>query len=180
MTDVDAELAELATCAHILSRVLRRTGEQDVGLPPLPASEFEVLQHVGSHPDSSVSDVARALRLQTSNVSTTVRALVGRGLVSRVPDPTDQRRSLLRISDEATHHRARLEDTWARMLAAALVDLSPDEQAAIRAATPALARLTQAVVGGPPAARSRSGHSGHSRHGGDAGHPEDERGRDRS
>ena len=89
MPDVtQVELAALGEAAHVLSRTLRRSGESQVGLEPLPPSEFDVLQHVVTHPGASVSSVARALRLQTSNVSTTVRSLVERGLVIRVPGPS--------------------------------------------------------------------------------------------
>ena len=81
MTNSAVELRQIAVASHILSRTLRRTSEIQVGLEPLPGSEFDVLEFVGAHPGASVSDVARGLRLQTSNVSNTVRQLVQRGLL---------------------------------------------------------------------------------------------------
>ncbi|HLU60109.1 MAG TPA: helix-turn-helix domain-containing protein [Pseudonocardia sp.] len=145
MTDIDVELDQLAEAAHTLSRTLRRTGELEVGLEHLPASEVDVLRYVVARPGVSVSEVARGLRLQTSNVSTTVRALVERGLLVREPDPADHRRSLLRSSPLAEEHRRLLGRAWSRSIASALAELSADDAAAIRAAVPALTRLAEAL-----------------------------------
>jgi DNA-binding MarR family transcriptional regulator len=143
--DVDAQLDQLAEAAHILSRTLRRAGELEVGLAQLPTSELDVLRYVVTNPGASVSEVARGLRLQTSNVSTTVRALVGRGLIVRQPDPLDQRRSLLRSSPLADEHRRLLGRAWSRTIAAALAELEDGDVAAIRAAVPGLARLAEVL-----------------------------------
>lgn len=145
MTDVDVELDHLAEAAHTLSRTLRRTGESEVGLDQLPGSELDVLRFVVACPGASVSEVARALRLQTSNVSTTVRALVERGLVVREPDPRDHRRSRLRSSALADEHRRLLGRAWSRAIAGALAELEADDAAAVRAAVPAMARLAESL-----------------------------------
>ena len=145
MTDIDVELDQLAEATHTLSRTLRRTGELEVGLDQLPTSELDVLRFVVAHPGASVSEVARGLRLQTSNVSTTVRALAGRGLIVRHPDPHDHRRSLLRSSPLADEHRRLLGRAWSRSIAGALGELGDDDAAAIRAAVPALTRLAEAL-----------------------------------
>jgi DNA-binding MarR family transcriptional regulator len=145
VTNVDVELDQLAEAAHTLSQTLRRTGEHEVGLDQLPGSELEVLRFVVAHPGASVSEVARALRLQTSNVSTTVRALVERGLIVRTPDPRDHRRSLLRSSPLADEHRRLLGCAWSRAIAGALEELVDDDVAAVRAAVPAMTRLADAL-----------------------------------
>jgi DNA-binding MarR family transcriptional regulator len=145
VTDVDVQLDHLAEAAHTLSRTLRRTGELEVGLEQLPASELDVLRFVVTHSGASVSEVARGLRLQTSNVSTTVRALVERGLLLRQSDPLDQRRSLLRASPLADEHRRLLGRAWSRSLTSALAELAADDEAAIRAAVPALTRLAESL-----------------------------------
>ncbi|MBW0110280.1 MarR family transcriptional regulator, partial [Pseudonocardia sp. KRD-182] len=69
----DDHLRSIAAAVHVLSRSLHRRGVAQVGLDVLPPSESEVLAQIGSRPGSSVSEIARALRLQTSNVSTAVR-----------------------------------------------------------------------------------------------------------
>lgn len=118
----------------MLSRSLHRRGVAQVGLDVLPPSESEVLAQIGSRPGSSVSEIARALRLQTSNVSTAVRGLVARGLVDRTTDPDDQRRTLLHPSPAAVRHRRMLDDAWAGLLADLLRDLPPGDADALRAA----------------------------------------------
>jgi DNA-binding MarR family transcriptional regulator len=145
VTDVDVQLDQLAEAVHTLSRTLRHTGELEVGLDQLPSSELDVLRFVGTHPGASVSEVARGLRLQTSNVSTTVRALVERGLIVRQPDPRDQRRSLLRSSHLAEEHRRLLGRAWSRSIGGALAELGDDDVAAVRAAVPALTRLAETL-----------------------------------
>lgn len=146
MTKVDEGLVLIADAARVLSRVLRRSAEAQVGLDPLPASEFDLLQFVYSHPDSAVSDVARALQLQTSNVSTTVRSLVERGLVVRVPDARDQRRTRLRMSSTAERRRLMVESAWVVSLASALDEMAEEDVAALLSAAPALARLAKIVT----------------------------------
>lgn len=143
--DDDVELGRLAGAVHTVSRALRRTGELQAGLEHLPASELDVLQFVAAHPGVSVTVVARALRLQTSNASTSVRALVGRGLIVRVSDPNDQRRSLLRSTPLAEEHRRRVQLAWSRSIAAALADMPERDATALRAAVPALTRLAETL-----------------------------------
>ncbi|GAA3247770.1 MarR family transcriptional regulator [Pseudonocardia petroleophila] len=145
----DSELRTIAAAVHVLSRSLHRRGVAQVGLDVLPPSESKVLQQIGARPGSSVSEIARALRLQTSNVSTSVRALVARGLVDRTPDPDDQRRTLLRPSPAALRHREMLEEAWAAILADLLADLDPADAAHLRAAAPALDRLSRAITADP-------------------------------
>lgn len=147
VTEDHVALADLAEATQTLSRALRRDGERAVGLDALPGSEVEVLQAVLARPEVCVTALARTLGLQASNVSTTVRALVGRGLVERVPDPADGRRTLLRASAEATRHRELLRDSWARTLARSLEDLPDADAAALRAAVPTLVALARRTAG---------------------------------
>lgn len=153
--ETDAGLGRLVTAAHVLARTLRRSGELRVGLQPLPASEYDVLQFVSAHPDATVSEVAQGLRLQTSNVSTTVRALVDRGLLERSPDPRDQRRTRLRPSAAAKRHRELLEAAWARSVAASLAELPAEDAARIRAVVPVFERLAEIVTAGVAASKPR-------------------------
>jgi len=64
----------------VLSRTLRRSAEIQVGLQPLPPSEFDVVEYVGAHPGASVSmwRVGCGYRRAREHV---VRNLVNRGLL---------------------------------------------------------------------------------------------------
>jgi len=137
---------EFAAAIHDLSLRLRRLGERRAGLAPLPHSELEVLVEVLEHPQTTVTDVARALGLQTSNVSTTIHQLVDRGLVERVPNPSDRRGSRLVPTRQALADRETIDDAWAAVIGEFLDALTPDERGTLLAATPLLRRLSMIKV----------------------------------
>lgn len=150
MTDVDAQAVTddwpgLATAVHDLSRVLRSVGERAVGLDAITGSEHEVLRTVCARPGSTVSAVSRTLGLQASNVSTTVRSLLGRDLVERRPDPADGRRALLHPTARALRHRELLDAAWSDRIERALAGLPAGDAEALRAAAPVLDRLVAAL-----------------------------------
>jgi DNA-binding MarR family transcriptional regulator len=100
-------------------------------------SEVDVLTHVIDHPGRTVTEVAHALALQSSNVSMTVRQLVGRGLIYREADSRDGRRSRLFATPQAVADRNRIEEAWTKVIGEFLEELPPDErEAAIRATGP--------------------------------------------
>ncbi|GAA4989666.1 MarR family winged helix-turn-helix transcriptional regulator [Pseudonocardia tropica] len=141
----DDDWAALVEAVHDLSRVLRSAGERAVGLDAITGSEHEVLRWVSARPGHPVSAVARGLGLQASNVSTTVRSLVGRDLVERRTDPADGRRALLHPTARAVRHRELLDAAWTRQIRRALGDLDATDAVALRAAAPVLGRLAGAL-----------------------------------
>ena len=120
---------------------LRRFGEREVGLMPLPHSEFEVIRTVSDHAGITVSEVARMLALQPSNVSTTVRRLVERGLIERVPDENDRRSIRLRLTDEAREHKKMIDAVWVDGVRDQLAQMTADEAELLAKAAPLLQRL---------------------------------------
>lgn len=131
----DSEIRDIAMAIQAVVWSLRRFGERRVGLDPLPQSEFEVLRMVADKPGISVSEVARALALQPSNVSTTVRRLSERGLVTRSSDAKDRRSIRLQLTELALEHKALMDDAWARAIADRLSAMSrEDAQLLVRAA----------------------------------------------
>lgn len=145
--DAEPDPAAFAAAVHAMVLRLRRLGERRLGMELLPTSELEVLVHLGNHPDTTVTAVARDLGLQSSNVSTTVQHLVTKGLVERRPDPQDGRRTLLRPTARAEADREQIEGAWAAVIGEFLDDLPADQRSAALAATPALVRLAQLDLG---------------------------------
>ena len=143
----DPEVLRLAVALHQLGRSLQRTGPGGAGLPPLPLTELEVARHVAHRPGETVGQVAAALSLQPSNVSTAVRGLVERGLLRRGPDPRDRRVVRLHPTPRAVEHRGLVERAWADALGAALAGLPPQEARALLEATTALELVNRAVLG---------------------------------
>ncbi|MCG5433745.1 MarR family winged helix-turn-helix transcriptional regulator [Mycobacterium sp. MYCO198283] len=139
-------LHELALALHDLSWRVARFGPAQVGIDPLPATELAVLRAVMMTPGGSVSDVAAALSMQSSNVSAAVRVLVNRGLVDKQPSPTDGRVTLLRPTAKALDERDVIEKAIAGTLVAALGEISEDGVRALVDAVPAMRELAVAVT----------------------------------
>lgn len=139
------DVRDTAAAVRTLVWSLRRFGEKQVGLEPLPHSEFEVIRTVGDHPGISVSEAAQVLGLQPSNVSTTVRKLVERGLVHRAPDEHDRRCSRLHLTSRATEHKKMIDEAWTAGVRAQFAQMTDEEVATLVKAGPLLLRL--AVMG---------------------------------
>jgi DNA-binding MarR family transcriptional regulator len=88
-----------------------------------------------------VSDIARSLGLQSSNVSTTVRSLVDRGLLEKRADPEDRRSHRLHQTAVAQRNNRTIDEMWIRGVQSLLDGMSPDEAAQLAEAAPLLARL---------------------------------------
>jgi DNA-binding MarR family transcriptional regulator len=139
---------ELAVVLQDLAWLLPRTlGAIDApGVESLPGSELEVMRLLVRRPGLSVGDVARELGLQTTNASTAVRSLIGRGLVRRRRDAADGRLARLFPTPRAIRNRETREVAWGAALAARLEQLPPAEAAALLACAAPL-RTLSALLG---------------------------------
>ncbi|MGU3436072.1 MarR family winged helix-turn-helix transcriptional regulator [Actinomycetes bacterium M1A6_2h] len=134
---------DIAMAVDTLVWKLRRFGEQQVGLTPLPQSEFDVLRSVFDRPGATVSDVAKSLSRQPSNVSTAVRHLVERGLLVRHTDPDDRRSGQLHPTDQARVDRRAIDTAWDAAVGRVLATMTDDEVRVVAEAIPLLHRLTE-------------------------------------
>jgi DNA-binding MarR family transcriptional regulator len=92
----------------------------------------------------STADLASAERVRQQSMAQTVADLEAQRLISRSPDPSDRRRTLLELTDEG--RRVLAEDRRRRegWLAQAIAEeLSVDEQDTLNEAVRLLARLTE-------------------------------------
>lgn len=135
------DVRDIAAAVRTLVWSLRRFGEKQVGLEPLPHSEFELIRTVGDHPGISVSEAAQVLALQPSNVSTAVRKLVERGLIDRIPDEHDRRCIRLRLTPRAADHKKLIDAAWTAGVREQLAQMTEEEAATLIAAGPLLQRL---------------------------------------
>lgn len=138
-----ADAQELAVALHDLAWVLPRSvdAEVETELEALPPSEVEVMRLLVRHPGLSVRGVAEELGLQPSNVSTTVRSLVTRGLLERQSDRNDGRVTRLLPTDEASRGRRIREEEWGRRLRSHMSELSGEQVRVLLEAAPALRAL---------------------------------------
>jgi DNA-binding MarR family transcriptional regulator len=106
-------------------------------------SHGAVLGRLDREGPQSTVDLATAERVRPQSMGQTLGELELQGLISRRPDPTDGRRTLLELTDggrEALADDRRRREGW---LAQAIdAGFSDDERAILNQAVPLLARLT--------------------------------------
>ncbi|WP_240918710.1 MarR family transcriptional regulator [Rhodococcus sp. 14C212] len=96
---------------------------------------------MSDRPGATVSDLARVLGLQSSNVSATVRSLVQRGLVARTSNPRDGRSHHLHRTPLAERNGHLIRRMWITGVERLLSEMEPDDAAALVAVAPLLERL---------------------------------------
>jgi DNA-binding transcriptional ArsR family regulator len=87
----------------VLGRQLSRIGEEAMRgsrAPAMPTGPSLVLRDVFAHPDSSISDVTSRTGLPQSYVSESVARLRDQGIVETSADPSDGRRTLVRVAPD--------------------------------------------------------------------------------
>ncbi|MDE8669800.1 MarR family transcriptional regulator [Pseudarthrobacter sp. H3Y2-7] len=117
---------------------VQRKGPIRAGFEPLPATERVILGYLEGNERSSVTEVGAALDIKPSNVSAAVRELSARGLVERVADPDDKRKSLLSLTDEARRNKSSIDAAVTGSLEEVLEQLSPEHRESLFASLDAL------------------------------------------
>lgn len=87
-----------------------RSALMAAGFPPLNQSHSRVFALLGRH-DVTPSELARSIGMTRQSMQTLLRGLTADGLIMLTPDPTDNRRSNVRLTPrgEAMMRRARSE-----------------------------------------------------------------------
>ena len=138
---------DLAVVLYDLAWLLPRTvGLEESRRNPTRQSELEIMKLLVRRPGLSVSEVARDLGMQPSNVSAAVRSLQQRGMLERRRDEHDARVVVLVPTDAAIADRAQREDAWGAALAEVVAGLPREDAAALTAAGPALHALAQQLA----------------------------------
>ncbi|GAA1885980.1 MarR family winged helix-turn-helix transcriptional regulator [Asanoa iriomotensis] len=145
MTSNAEVVGELMSITAALRRLSRRRTAEAVAVSPLPEAQRELLFVVANQPGIGVAAAAQALDLAGNSVSTLVNQLVDAGLLHRDPDPADRRAARLSLTDKARDRIAAWRAARAALIGDALDRATPDDQAAIAAALPALRRLLDQV-----------------------------------
>ncbi|MCX3058838.1 MarR family winged helix-turn-helix transcriptional regulator [Streptomyces beihaiensis] len=126
-----------------LRRALRASIRTDYPWETLPMAQVELLQVLGKHSPSRVSDLAARQRLAPSTVSGLIGQMINAGLVARGVDPADRRASVVTLTDSGRDQLAAWTAAHERRLAGALDALDDDARAAITGALPALFQLAE-------------------------------------
>jgi DNA-binding MarR family transcriptional regulator len=131
-----AESRGLAAGLERLTMWLRRQTPQQ-----LSSSTITALDRLAIEGPLRVSELAAREAITQPGVTLLVHRLAEAGLAERVPDPSDRRATLVRITASGTAVLAARLDTRAQVLRARLAELSDDDQRLIAAALPAIERL---------------------------------------
>ncbi len=146
---------------YVLGRRLMRIADasfERAGAAPPPLGLMLVLEDIATHPDSSIGEITARTGLPQSHVSTSVARFAARGLVETASDPSDGRRTLVRVTaaylERASHRGAGSVDD---AVAAALDQAEHDAVAEVIATLDWLAeRLVPDVRGHMARAAARS------------------------
>src|SRR3954451_5389829 len=137
---------DLAVVLYDLAWVLPRpVGVDDAKRDPIPPTELEIMKLLVRRPGLSVTEIARDLGLQPSNVSTAVRSLSQRKMVERRTHAGDARVGRLHPTAAATRNRRAREEAWGVDMERVLANLSADDRRRLREAVPALRSLAEAL-----------------------------------
>lgn len=142
-------LAVLPLIARIVAGAVKREVGEETTMP-----QFRVLALLAEAPQTT-SALARRRRVSLPSMGAQVQALVERGLVARVPDPSDRRQHQLELTAAGRMHYTQAAAHALSRLAPLLETLSADELRAVQIALPALHRALahdEEPVDGDPSA----------------------------
>ncbi len=105
----DSEYIALASFRHAL-RVFLRFSEDAARAEGLTPNQHQLLLTVRAASEApTVSDLAELLQLKANSTLELLRRAEAAGLVSLSPDPHDQRRQLVSLTDDGSGRLARFE-----------------------------------------------------------------------
>jgi DNA-binding MarR family transcriptional regulator len=132
----DPNLASVADVMDRLSLWLRRQVPSSMS-----SSSITTLYTLNADGPLRISELAEREALTQPGATTVVNRLEGLGHAERVPDPTDGRAALVRITAAGRAVLAERHATRTEMLQNELQRLGADDQVALASALPALERL---------------------------------------
>ena len=133
--------SELALGVSLLRRRLRQLPTRGEATIP----EMSALARLQRSGPATNAELAKVEQISPQSMQATVKVLEERGMVARSTDPTDGRRVILSITPAGERAVAAKRAVRARQLADAMASLSEADVATLRAATPVLERLAQAL-----------------------------------
>jgi DNA-binding MarR family transcriptional regulator len=154
---------KVMTLANLLKRA---AGNRYRRLLGLPQGEWGVIAQLGARAPRTLGDLAAGMGLDITQISRSVSNLVERGLVTRSPNPLNNREVLIALSPKGEAANAVIVDAGSRVNETLLEGLSDRERAALEALlirfTERAERLLAAeqdasdsTIGGPGVSSSR-------------------------
>lgn len=111
--------AQLADRALVIAREIQFRGYEDAPAVPLTATEGMVMRYMQDHPVAAPNQIAVAIGLQRSNLSTLLRGLERHGLVERTVSESDRRGVTVRLTEHGRRNYLVARRAWGVAIAAA-------------------------------------------------------------
>ncbi|HEY7271147.1 MAG TPA: MarR family transcriptional regulator [Actinoplanes sp.] len=137
LTAAEGALGDLADLILNVGRLVRARTPEAV---PLTETERQIMRVVDLYPGAAPSEIARRTRLQRTNVSTALRSLQDKGMISRTA--TTGRGIAVHPTEHAATNLQVLRHAWARELAGLL----GDDLDAVQQCIDLLSRLEQRLT----------------------------------
>src|SRR6266545_1242969 len=116
----DERWAELADCVLVIAREIQFRGYKDPRAVSLAATEGMVMRYMQDHPIAAPKQIAAAVGLQRSNLSTLMAGLERRGLIERTMSEGDRRGVTVRLTEAGRRNYMIVRREWAAAVAKAV------------------------------------------------------------
>jgi len=111
---------ELADRVLVIAREIQFRGYNDPRAVPLTATEGMVMRYIQDHPLTAPNQIAAAVGLQRSNLSTLMRGLEEKGLIERTMSEGDRRGVTVRLTETGRRNYLVVRREWAAAVAKAV------------------------------------------------------------
>ena len=121
--------SRIATGLHKIGLAMKQQAWQQANEEGLSATQGQILAALATHGALTGSELSQRLGVTLPTISDSVRVLVEKTLVTKSPDPRHPRANLLTPTKKGAQLGARAR-SWPEFMAAAVADLSAEEQRA--------------------------------------------------
>ena len=135
----DMAMIEFGQAVGRLARRLRAA----VSSHELTLTEFSVLARLDKEGPATTADLARAEAIKPQSMGSIIAALEKRGLIVRIPHPTDGRQMNIELTPKGLETRERVRAVRRDWLEAAFTQLNPEEKDLLFKASKIIRRLSE-------------------------------------
>lgn len=121
--------SRIATGLHKIGLAMKQQAWQQANEEGLSATQGQILAALATHGALTGTELSQRLGVTLPTISDSVRVLVEKTLVTKSPDPRHPRASLLTLTKKGAQLGARAR-SWPEFMAAAVADLTAEEQRA--------------------------------------------------
>ena len=138
------DVEQVTRLRAVISRLARQLNDTstDEGLTP---TQYSVLGLVRNRGPLGLAELARLEGLNPTMLSRVVRALDEKGLIRRLPDPSDLRAARVEVTPAGVEVHGRIRDHRTQVLTECLEQLPAETGEALLGAVPAMEALAETV-----------------------------------